>query len=141
MVGSRSPGRKGGDMLEINPETVCFLINKAKEFHAKEEVVIPEEPSSPTEDWARQVLADHADDLTYREFKAAVDDLEPDQQAALVALMWLGRGDYSEEQWDTAFSEAADGWTPRTAEYLIAKPLVADYLEEGLALLGYGCEE
>lgn len=128
-------------MLELNPETVCFLINKAKEFHVKEAVVIPEEPYSPSEDWARQVLADHADDLTYQEFKAAVNDLEPDQQATLVALMWLGRGDYSEEQWDAACSEAKSSWTPRTAEYLMAKPLVADYLEEGLSLLGYGCEE
>ena len=85
-------------MLELNPETICFLVSKAKEFHAKEEVVIPDEPLSPSEDWARQVLADHDDDLTYQEFKAAVDDLEPDQQATLVALMWLGRGDYDEDQ-------------------------------------------
>ena len=76
-------------MLELNPETVCFLISKAKEFHAKEDVVIPNEPLSPSEDWARQVLADHADDLTYQEFKSTINDLEPDQQANLVALMWL----------------------------------------------------
>lgn len=80
-------------MLDLNPEAVCFLISKAKEFHAKEEVVIPEEPSSPSDDWARQVLADHADDFSYQEFKSAVNDLEPDQQASLVALMWLGRGE------------------------------------------------
>ena len=128
-------------MLELNPETVCFLIGRAKEFHAKEEVVIPEEPSSPSDDWARQVLANHADDLTYQEFKSTVEDLEPDQQIALVALMWLGRGDYSEEQWDTAYAAAKSRRTRRTAEYLITTPLIADYLEEGLALLGYDCEE
>lgn len=128
-------------MLELNPETVCFLINKAKGFHAKEEVVIPDEPLSPSEDWARQVLANHADDLTYQEFSDAIDDLEPDQQFALVALMWLGRGDYSVDQWDDAFSDAKEHWTPRTAEYLMARPLVADYLTEGLSLLGYSCEE
>ena len=128
-------------MLALNPETVCFLIDKAKEFHAKEEVVIPDEPLSPSEDWARQVLADHAEDLCYREFKAAVEDLEPEQQAVVVALMWLGRGDYSEDQWDDACADAGAEWTPRTAEYLLARPLVADYLEEGLYLLGYNCEE
>ena len=128
-------------MLELNPETVCFLINKAKEFHAKEGVVIPDEPLSPSEDWARQVLADHEDDLTYQEIKAVVDDLEPDQQATLVALMWLGRGDYDRDQWDAACSDAREQWAPRTAEYIMAKPLVANYLEEGLALLGYSCEE
>lgn len=128
-------------MLELNPETVCFLVSKAKEFHAKEEVVIPDEPLSPSEDWARQALADHDDDLTYQEFKAAVDDLEPDQQATLVALMWLGRGDYDEDQWEGACADATSSWTPQTAEYLMARPLVADYLTEGLALLGYSCEE
>jgi hypothetical protein len=128
-------------MLEINPETVCFLINKAKEFHAKEQVTIPDEALSPTEDWARQALADHADDITFQEFKVAVDDLEPDQQAAVVALMWLGRGDYSEDQWDDAVSEAQAQWTPATAEYLMARPLVADYLTEGLFLLGHSCED
>lgn len=127
-------------MLELNPETVCFLISKAKEFHAKEQVTIPDEALSPTEDWARQALADHADDLTFQEFKAAVDDLEPDQQAAVVALMWLGRGDYSEDQWDDAVAEAQAQWTPTTAEYLMTRPLVADYLTEGLFLLGHSCE-
>lgn len=128
-------------MMELNPESVCFLIDKAKEFHAKEEVVIPDEPLSPTEDWARQALADHADDLTFQEFKATIDDLEPDQQATLVALMWLGRGDYSEDQWDDAYAEAKAQWTPRTAAYLMARPMVADYLIEGLSLLGYSCDE
>ena len=127
--------------MDINPDTVCFLISKAKEFHAKEEVVIPEEPLSSSDDWALQVLADHAGDLDYQEFSSTIDDLEPDQQVQLVALMWLGRGDYSEEQWDDACSAARGRRTTRTAEYLITTPLVANYLEEGLALLGYDCEE
>ena len=127
--------------MDINPDTVCFLISKAKEFHAKEEVVIPEEPLSSSDDWALQVLADHAGDLDYQEFSSTIDDLEPDQQVQLVALMWLGRGDYDEDQWNAACSDAKAEWTPRTAEYLMARPLVADYLEEGLALLGYSCEE
>jgi hypothetical protein len=128
-------------MLNVNPETVCFFISKAKEFHAKEEVVIPEEPTSPSDDWALQVLADHADDMTFQEFKTTVDDLEPDQQIDLVALMWLGRGSYSEDEWDTAVADAAAHWSPRTAEYLLATPLLADYLEEGLATLGLSCED
>ena len=127
-------------MLELNPETVCFLISKAREFHAKEEVVIPEKHLSPSEDWARQVLADHGDDPTFQEFKDTIIDLEPDQQAAVVALMWLGRGDFDEDQWNAAYSEAVSASTPRTAEYLLATPLLADFLQEGLYMLGYSCE-
>ena len=127
--------------LELNSDTVCFLIDKAREFHAKEEVVIPDTPGSPTEDWALQVLADHVDDATYQEFRATVNDLEPDQQQQLVALLWLGRGDYDIAEWDEALAEARRSWTPRTADYLIAHPLLADHLEDALEQLGYSCED
>jgi hypothetical protein len=121
-------------MLNINPETVCYVIAKAREFQAKEEVVIPEVPLSSSEDWARQVLANHADDPCAQEVRAAVDDLEPDQQAALVALMWLGRGDFLLSEWSTAMVTAAESMTDITdpAAYLLAHPLVADYLLDGL---------
>lgn len=128
-------------MLEINSDTVCFLIDKAHEFHAKEDVVLPDTPGSPTDDWALQVLADHADDATFQEFKNTVGDLDPDQQVQLVVLLWLGRGDYDLGEWDAALAEAKRLWTPRTAEYLIAHPMLADYFEEALDLLGYSCED
>jgi hypothetical protein len=126
--------------LDINPEIVCQIIILAKGFHAKEEVVIPEEPLSQSEDWARQVLADHADDPTYQELKGMIEDLEPDQQECLVALMWVGRGDFTASEWPTALGAASARRSNHTADYLIASPLVASYLEEGLNQLGYECE-
>jgi Protein of unknown function (DUF3775) len=123
--------------MELNPEIVRFIIDKAREFHVKEEVTIPEEPLSPSEDWARQILADHVDDPTFQEIKTTIDDLEPDQQVTLVALMWLGRGDYSSDEWDAAIETAQDSWNERTAEYLLGTPLLSDYLSEGLNELGY----
>lgn len=128
-------------MLELNPEIVCLIIARAREFHAKEQVVLPEEPFNAGDDWALQTLADHLDDMTYREVIDAIENLEPDQQASLVALMWLGRGDFEPDEWDGALEQALDQATDRTAEYLLATPLVADFLEEGLDLLGYSCEE
>jgi hypothetical protein len=128
-------------MLNINPQTVCFLIDKAREFHAKEEVTIPEMTTSPSDDWAMQVLADHRDDMTYGELHSTINDLEPDQQVELVALMWVGRGDYDADEWDAATQNAKDEWNNRTAEYVIATPLLADYLSEALNQLGYSCEE
>jgi hypothetical protein len=127
-------------MLDVNPDTVRFIIDKAHEFHAKEAVSIPEPPMSPADDWALQVLADHLDDFTYRELESTIDDLEPDQQQQLVALMWVGRGDFGAEEWQDAVAEAEAAYNGRTASYLIATPLLADFLEEGLAELGYGEE-
>lgn len=128
-------------MLDINPDTVCNLIQLARAFHVQETVSIPEEPLNTSDDWALQVLAGHAGDPTYQEFILAVRDLEPDQQANLVALMWLGREEYGAEEWDAALRRARSELTSNTAEYLIAKPYLAEYLEEGLDKLGYSCSE
>jgi len=127
-------------MLNINPDTVCFLISKARVFHSKEDVVMPDVEGSPSEDWALQALADHADDAVFQEFKTTIADLEPDQQHAVVALMWIGRGEFSADEWDLAMDEARNEWTESTAEYLIGHPQLADYLLEGLDALGYSCE-
>ncbi len=128
-------------MLNISPETVCFFIARAREFQAKEEVVIPDTPSSPSDDWALQVLADHIDDMSLLEVKMVVNDLTLEQQAELVALMWLGRGDYDLEEWYTAVEDAQHAQNDNTTEYLMAHPYVADHLEEGLLQHGYSCEE
>jgi len=129
-------------MLNINSETVCFIIDKAREFQAKEEIVFPEVPLSPSENWAQQILADHIDDPCAREVVETVRDLEPDQQAELVALMWLGRGDYLLSEWDSAVSDATESLQDLTdpGTYLLAHPLVADFLLDGLDQHGLGCE-
>ena len=128
---------EGVPMLELNPDTVFFVIDKAREFHAKEDVVIPEDPINSSGDWGAQVLADHIGDLGFEEVRGVINELDPDQQVSLVALMWLGRGDYDINNWNDALNDAGEAWNERTAEYLLATPLVADYLSEGLDLLGY----
>jgi hypothetical protein len=130
-------------MLNINPQTVCFIIAKAKEFQIDETPFTPEEVPAQDNEWLEGALQEYVDDSGYLEAKTVVDDLDPDQQVTLIALMWLGRGDYDVEDWEGAYAdaEAADNLTSKAIEYLMATPLVADYLEEGLALLGYTCEE
>jgi len=128
-------------MLDLNPETICYLIQTARSFHVKESVSLPEEPMNFSDDWVLQVLASHVEDFTYQEFILAVRDLEPDQQANLVALVWLGRGDYEGHEWRAALRRAREDLTPYTAEYLIANPYLSDYLLSGLDQLGYSCEE
>ena len=127
--------------MDVRPDKVCFIIQKAHEFHAKEEVVIPEEPSAPSDDWALQVLADHSDDPSYQELRDLISTMDTEEQVNLVALMWLGRGDYAGDEWDTALADARQRLSSHTAEYIIATPMVADYLEEGLTMLGYSCED
>ena len=118
--------------LNINPETICFIILKAKEFQAKEEVTFSEKISDSEYeyDWS-QILADHADDLTYTEIQKAIEDLEPDQQIILLALMYVGRGDFEADEWTDAYKEAKNNILPNLTGYLLSKPQIADYLEKG----------
>lgn len=126
--------------LAVNPDVVCRLIDLAREFHAQEQVVIPDEPGGPEDDWPTQVLASHAGDPTLEEFRYIVEDLEPDQQQQVVALLWLGRGDYELDEWQDALDYAADAWNTATADYLISHPMLADYLTEGLDQHGHRCD-
>jgi len=128
-------------MLDVSIATICFLIQQARAFHVKEDVTIPEEPLNSSDDWALQVLANHVGDPAYREFVSTVRDLEPDQQANLVALMWIGRGDFEAEEWDEALEQAMEERTAHTAEYLMSKPFVADFLEAALHQLDFSCDE
>lgn len=127
-------------MLDINPDIVCRLIELAREFHAQEEVVMPEIKGNPSGDWAAQTLANHIEDMTFQEFRSIIRDLEHGQQQIVVALLWVGRGDFTIDEWEDALKQAQDDWTPRTAEYLIVHPLLAYYLAEGLDQFGYSCD-
>ncbi len=127
-------------MLNLNPDTVCELINAARTFHSQDAVALPDEPTTPESDWAARLLEPHSDEPSFQAFKLLVDDLEPDQQQQVVALLWLGRGDYSLEEWEDAIEQACADWTPDTAAYLLAHPLLADHLREGLELHGYSCD-
>ena len=127
--------------LAISPETVCFLIVKAREFDAKDLVSEPDPGSNPTDDKDASVLEDHDDDPVAEELVSAIHDLSEDQQVELVAIAWLGRGDGTPADWAALRDQAAEAHNTRTARYLLGIPQLGDYLEEGLAQLGHSTTE
>jgi hypothetical protein len=54
-------------VLAISPEKVCFIILKAREFGAKDEVTEPDPGSNPADDGDVDILEDHADDPVVEE--------------------------------------------------------------------------
>jgi len=129
------------DRLTMSPEKVCFIIIKAREFDAKDEVTEPDPGSNPTDDYEAEVLEDHGDDPVAEEMTAFMNSLSIDEQVDLVALMWLGRDDSTADDWLALREEAARAHNEHTAEYLLGEPLLGDFLEEGLSKLGYSCED
>ncbi|MFQ5956060.1 MAG: DUF3775 domain-containing protein [Kiloniellales bacterium] len=128
-------------MLDISLEKVCFIMIKAREFDAKVEPDDPDSGSNPTDDDQRDILEDFADDATYEELVDALEALNQDEMAELLALIWLGRGDYTPEEWPEVLEQARETRDENAVRYIIGIPLVSDYLEEGLSRLGFSCQE
>lgn len=127
--------------LAVSPEKVCFIVVKAREFQAKDVVSIPDDASNPSDDQMVEVLEDRADDPVFLELCSFIDALNQDEQIDLVALAWLGRGDAGGPGWSELREEAARSHNRRTGAYLVALPLLPEYLEQGLAELGRSCDE
>lgn len=122
--------------LTISVEQVGYLIEKSREFDAKDEATDVESGSNASDDRMIDVLEDHGDDPVVREISGFINAMSVDEQIDLVALMWLGRGDGSIEEWDSLRAEAARHHNNRTAGYLLGEPLLSDFLAEGLDEFG-----
>jgi hypothetical protein len=127
--------------LSISTEKICFIVAKAREFDTKDVVTIPDDASNPSDDRMIEVLEDRPDDPVLEELRSLIGAMSEDEQIDLVALVWLGRGDAGSEGWQELRSEAERAHNRRTASYLLAMPLLPNYLEDGLAELGFSCEE
>jgi len=126
-------------MLEISPAKVAHIIIKAREYDVK--VGAWEDSRSSSEEGdADSILEDFSRDPTRTELQEFIAVLNEDEQAHLVALVWLGRGSYSREEFQEAVDTARQERTNPTESYLIGIPLLADYLEEGLEKLGYSAD-
>ncbi|MCH8685704.1 DUF3775 domain-containing protein [Pedomonas mirosovicensis] len=126
----------------VSPETVCFIIVKAREYMGKDVVTIPDPGSNASDDAMSSVLEDHTDDPSQVELADIIDSLNDDEKIDLVALAWLGRGDDTADNWERLRTEALTArHTTSTAEYLMGMPMLPDYLEEGLAQFGLSCTD
>jgi hypothetical protein len=122
--------------LLISPEKVGFLIEKAREFDVKEAASDPDSGSNGTDDGMIDVLEDNGHDPVVREITGFINALTEDEQVDLIALMRLGRGDATIEEWKDLRREATEARDGRTAGYLLGEPMLGDFLSEGLDEFG-----
>ncbi len=126
-------------MDSLNPEKVCFIVMKAREFDVKEDTVEEYPGSSDIDDDFRSILSDYPDDPILEELQSFINAMNEDEQAELIALTLLGRGDYLLVEWPEALSDAHNRRSVFSSEYLLGIPLLSDFLEEGLATMGQSC--
>jgi hypothetical protein len=128
-------------------ETLCRLIIRARELEAQVPAQDPDEDADNVDDFddegdgeALSVLEDELNSSVEEEMRATLDDLADDQLAETLALAWVGRGTYDVTEWDDAFAEANDVDPESSIDELLDMPLLASYLEAGLAAFDYSCD-
>ncbi len=128
-------------MLEISTAKVAHVIVRARELDAKVASWEDSKDSNFRDNAPDSVLESFADDATRSELAEFIAGLNEDEQASLVALAWIGRGSFSEDELSEAIETAKSEHINRTEDYLLGMPLLADYLEDGLDRLGFSVEE
>jgi hypothetical protein len=94
-------------MLKIPLEQLAFIIEKAREFDAETAPVDSDSGSNPSDDNDVAILEDTADNPTRQELVGALDVLDDDQRTEILALTWLGRGDFDRSEWQEALARRA----------------------------------
>jgi hypothetical protein len=125
-------------MPTINTEKVCFIIVKARELESEDEGV-EADASNASDDGFLSVLTDDAFDTVREEIASFIDAMDVDEQAELVALTWVGRGDFTSDEWNEALGQARQRRESATSAYLLGVPLLSAYLENGLEEFGESC--
>lgn len=135
-------------MLGIAVDKVCDIIARARAFDSQitlgaddDEPGALEADDDIDEEEVLERAEHYVDDPAYIELVDFIDSLNEDEQVNLVALAWIGRGDYSADELDAAREAAREAHNDHAGEYLLGIPLLSDYLEEALNLFGESCED
>jgi uncharacterized protein DUF3775 len=130
--------------LAIGPDTVRDFVLKARAISAElpDDYVDGGEHEVELDGGTRDthhhdgLAEEEAENLGREELRELIQDLNDDEAAELIALVWVGRGDYDASEWQDAVNEARSRGRRRLASYLLGMPLLAEWLEEGLEAIG-----
>lgn len=121
--------------MDIAVDKVTDFIDRVRAFDGREAETDPDAGSNGVDDGMTDVLMEGPDDATEQELLSFVAGLNVDEQANLVALVWIGREDFEPEEWDGALRAAHARKEGSTGAYLLGIPNVGDLIEEGLAAM------
>lgn len=109
-------------MLQIAVDKIAHVIIRARDYE------------SGVNPWAHQGSGrQHGTRSELHDFIAGLNE---DEQASLVAVMWIGRDSFEPSELVEAIRTARIERTIPTEDYLMGEPRLADLLEAGLEGLG-----
>lgn len=127
--------------LALSSDDAFYILMKAREFDEKTADSDPDSGSDAVDDGSLDVLEDKPDDAVEAELDAAIEALSDDAMHDLIALIWVGRGDFTLADWSEARADARDIGRERAPRYVRGIPLVSDYLGEALSQMGLSLED
>lgn len=130
--------------LTISAETVRELVAQARALSAgvKSDYEDGAEHEVEIDDRGRTthhhdgLAEEEAKDPAQRQIRRIIRELNADEAAELVALMWIGRGDFEADEFPDAVAEARSRTDIRPARYLLDRPMLGEWLEGGLEAIG-----
>jgi Protein of unknown function (DUF3775) len=120
-------------ILTITPDSAFAILLKAREFDVKIPQTDPDSVSNPSDDNSVDALEFGPSDNTRHELISAIHDLNDDEQRDLIALILLGRGDFTLGEWNEARQTTGQIGRQHIPRHVAEIPLASDYLEEGLS--------
>ncbi len=125
--------------LNVPLETVCRIILRAREYEVLIPETDPDDGSNPTDDGSVDSIEDDGDNPAEVEVRAIVGDLAEDEQAEVIALAMIGRGDFEAAEWADAV-DAATQEIAAAADWMLGQPTFSTDLEAGLAAFDLSCD-
>ncbi len=114
-------------MLGITADKIAYVVLRAREYQ------------SGINAWAHQ--GSRRQHGTRTELHEFLDNLNDDEKAGLIALMWIGRETFGPDELAEAIATAQTERGSRGEDYLMAEPQLADFLESGMEALGLSPED
>ncbi len=130
--------------LTISPETVREVVRQARAVSSgvRNDYEDGAEHEVELDNFGRDthhhdgLAEEEARDPSMLQLRRIIRELNEDQAAELVALMWIGRGDFESAEFAEAVEEAKLRRDIRPARYLLDRPMLGEWLEEGLEAIG-----
>ena len=129
-------------------ETLCRIVLRAREYDAQTPSDYDSDEGADNVDdedeGSLSVLDDDINDSVEEELRSILEDLGEDQLMEVLALCWVGAGNYEASDWGEALQEAQemfeDGGGEVLIEELLEMPMLPSVLEAGLAAFDLSCD-
>jgi hypothetical protein len=127
--------------LPFNDTRIEQLVLRFNAVMAKEGTDISDLGGNASDDEVTVTLQETGGDLSRDEITQEIEGMNDEQQDALVALFWIGRGDAEPEAWEQTKTLARQQHEGLVSRYLLGQPEVGEFLTTGLEkMLEYGVD-